>query len=80
MGPVYLELLAKCLDPTDDMDVHAALLARQSIPSLAPPPNKEPDEALEQVLRRADHMSGGETNDVSRSYNGAGVPDDELEL
>ena len=55
LGPL-LDLLANCLDPTDDMDVYAALLARQSIPSLALPPNKEPDEALEQVLRRADHM------------------------
>ena len=79
LGPVYLELLAKCLDPTDDMDVYAALLARQSIPSLALPPNKEPDEALEQVFR-ADHMLGGETNDVSRFSSGAGESDGEHKL
>ena len=78
MGPLW-ELLAKCLDPTDSMDVYAALLARQSILSLALPPTKEPDGALEQVFR-ADHMLGGETNDVSRSSSGAGESDGEHEL
>ena len=80
LGPVYLELLAECLDPTDNMDVNAAVLARRSIPSNDLPPNKGPDKVdAEQDLRRADHVSGGETNDVSRSSSGAGVPDDELE-
>ena len=79
LGPVYLELLAECLDPTDNMDVNAAVLARRSIPSNDLPPNKEPDKVdAEQDLRRADHVSGGETNEVSRSSSGAGVPDVKL--
>ena len=47
VGP-HWDLLAKFLDPIGNMDVYAALLARQRILTLALTPTKELDEEFEQ--------------------------------